>query len=301
MKEKLKLLYPGIIIQSQPIFEQEYKCFLDKKTNEYIAIPKKLLTEKEILLLEAFFSPVKQTAKYLNNSLEQKKWHTFLFENGSLPDINERIRFIHFHFNSEVNYQSIYDSFYSFFQKDISLIWVDNQTGVVLELETDFVLQKEDFLSFQDAVLTDYYVDLSLYIGRFYEPNNELKNHFSREQYYFHTIRTVIPQNRFYSFNSAFPVVLLKTEWERMIEIIAAEFNDIFRNDKDLVHLIKTFLENNSNTSLAAKKLYMHRNSLQYKIDKFINRTSIDIKNFNGAIAIYFICVYAEMIKQNNS
>jgi DNA-binding PucR family transcriptional regulator len=31
----------------------------------------------------------------------------------------------------------------------------------------------------------------------------------------------------------------------------------------------------------------MHRNSLQYRIDKFIEKTGIDIKHFKGAVAVY--------------
>ncbi|MER2142109.1 MAG: helix-turn-helix domain-containing protein, partial [Priestia megaterium] len=43
----------------------------------------------------------------------------------------------------------------------------------------------------------------------------------------------------------------------------------------------------NLNVSLAAKKLYMHRNSLQYRIEKFIDRTHLDIKHFTGAVSAY--------------
>jgi DNA-binding PucR family transcriptional regulator len=32
------------------------------------------------------------------------------------------------------------------------------------------------------------------------------------------------------------------------------------------------------NASLTAKRLFIHRNSLQYRIDKFIERTGIDIR-----------------------
>jgi DNA-binding PucR family transcriptional regulator len=41
------------------------------------------------------------------------------------------------------------------------------------------------------------------------------------------------------------------------------------------------------NVSLAAKKLYLHRNTLQYRVDKFIEKTGIDIKHFGNAVSIY--------------
>ncbi len=49
------------------------------------------------------------------------------------------------------------------------------------------------------------------------------------------------------------------------------------------------FVENNFNASLAAKKMYMHRNTLNYRIDNFINKTEIDIKNFKSGMALYLL------------
>jgi DNA-binding PucR family transcriptional regulator len=62
---------------------------------------------------------------------------------------------------------------------------------------------------------------------------------------------------------------------------------DLVKDDGDLLETIKVYLECNLNVSLAAKKLYMHRNSLQYRIEKFIDRTHLDIKHFTGAVSAY--------------
>ncbi len=43
-------------------------------------------------------------------------------------------------------------------------------------------------------------------------------------------------------------------------------------NDKELIESIKVFFQCNLNVSLAAKQLYLHRNTLQYRIDKFIEK-----------------------------
>lgn len=298
MIKKLLQLYPGILIQDYPRFDQNYYCFFHEQTNEYISIPKQQLTDREVLLLETILTKVQQTATFLNNSPSQQIWHRFLFENGELPKTNNRIRFIFFQLNSSVSYQNFTDSIYSFFQDNITLVWLNELNGFIIERETETTMQQEDFLSFQDLILTDFYLDIDMYIGRFFEVTDQLKNHFYREQYYFQIIRKVLPEKHLYTFMTAFPSVIIRTEWRKMNEIFTEEYTDIFQNDKELVNMIKVYLENNSNMSLAAKKLYMHRNSLQYKIDKFIKRTSIDIKDFNGAISVYFICVYGEIAER---
>jgi DNA-binding PucR family transcriptional regulator len=57
--------------------------------------------------------------------------------------------------------------------------------------------------------------------------------------------------------------------------------------DQELVNTINVFLQCNLNASLAAKKLYIHRNSLQYRIDRFIEKTGLDIRIFANATFAY--------------
>ncbi|MCY8607352.1 helix-turn-helix domain-containing protein, partial [Bacillus sonorensis] len=49
------------------------------------------------------------------------------------------------------------------------------------------------------------------------------------------------------------------------------------------------YMQCNLNASLTAKRLFIHRNSLQYRIDRFIEKTGIDIRQFEEAAAVYFI------------
>ncbi|QMS84420.1 helix-turn-helix domain-containing protein [Candidatus Xianfuyuplasma coldseepsis] len=57
----------------------------------------------------------------------------------------------------------------------------------------------------------------------------------------------------------------------------------------DVIHTVREFITNNMNSSVSAKKLYMHRNTLNYRIDNFIDATHINVKTFKGANAIYML------------
>lgn len=59
--------------------------------------------------------------------------------------------------------------------------------------------------------------------------------------------------------------------------------------DHELINIIRVFLECNMNTSKAADVLYMHRNTLINKLDKFIEITGYDIRYFRDAVIIYSI------------
>lgn len=80
---------------------------------------------------------------------------------------------------------------------------------------------------------------------------------------------------------------LLKLSNKCCNEIIRKNILKKFYNDNEMLNVIKVFLECNLNTSVAAGKLYLHRNTLINKIDKFISVTGYDVKNFEEACIIY--------------
>jgi DNA-binding PucR family transcriptional regulator len=45
----------------------------------------------------------------------------------------------------------------------------------------------------------------------------------------------------------------------------------------------------NLNASLASKGTYVHRNTFNYRLDKFIRNTGINIRQFKGAAAMFMV------------
>lgn len=54
--------------------------------------------------------------------------------------------------------------------------------------------------------------------------------------------------------------------------------------DPEMINTAEEFLENNLNVSETARKLYMHRNTLTYRLDKIERATGLNIKNFSDAV-----------------
>lgn len=74
-------------------------------------------------------------------------------------------------------------------------------------------------------------------------------------------------------------------------DIIKKNILKQYANDYQMLEVIKEFLDSNMNISKAANRLYMHRNTVMNKIDKFINVTGYDIKQFNKAFVIYHLLI----------
>ncbi len=62
--------------------------------------------------------------------------------------------------------------------------------------------------------------------------------------------------------------------------------------DEETLHTIHTFLDSGLSIAECARKLFLHRNTLIYRLDKIEQLTGLNIRNFNDAI----ICKIALMI-----
>ena len=65
-------------------------------------------------------------------------------------------------------------------------------------------------------------------------------------------------------------------------EVFGGELPAVF--DEETLTLVEKFFENNLNTSEAARKLYIHRNTLIYRLDKIQKETGLDLRVFDDAL-----------------
>ncbi len=67
-------------------------------------------------------------------------------------------------------------------------------------------------------------------------------------------------------------------------EIFGEEIPSSF--DEETLATINTFLDNNLNVSETARKLYVHRNTLMYRLEKIEKATGLDIREFDDALTL---------------
>ena len=60
--------------------------------------------------------------------------------------------------------------------------------------------------------------------------------------------------------------------------------NTFNQMDEELLNTIQVFLRNNLSIAETSRQLYLHRNTLIYRLDKIMNITGLDIRNFKDAI-----------------
>ena len=137
--------------------------------------------------------------------------------------------------------------------------------------------------SFEDIALnmmTDIMTDLRVYESYYFENNEQMKKHID------FMIRTMdqIPFVKYPYLNDH--LVL-----HHLIRHVSQEHRGFilkrFAQDESMLETIQTYLESDQNTVLASKRLFLHRNTLLQRLEKFDMVTGFDVRKFIDAYLIY--------------
>ena len=67
--------------------------------------------------------------------------------------------------------------------------------------------------------------------------------------------------------------------------------------DHETLFTIQRFFENNLNVSETSRQLFIHRNTLVYRLDKIQKNTNLDLRNFEDAIAFKIALMVVKYMK----
>ena len=110
----------------------------------------------------------------------------------------------------------------------------------------------------------------------------------------FEEARSAINVGRIYHSNRSIFVyrnLLLERFLSEVSPEMSANYNSKIFNRKtarlfneEMVHTIETFFDNSLNLSETARKLYIHRNTLVYRLEKVQRAIGLDLRNFDDAV-----------------
>ena len=72
-------------------------------------------------------------------------------------------------------------------------------------------------------------------------------------------------------------------------------FTDIFEEEE--LTTVYTFFDNNLNISETARRLYVHRNTLVYRLEKIQKKTGLDVRVFDDALTFKIAMMVAGHMK----
>ncbi|WP_078552593.1 PucR family transcriptional regulator [Bacillus alkalicellulosilyticus] len=290
MIDKLTQQFGDAIVMSSTPKQDPAVAWYVTEQQESIGFIKSKLTEKELGLIDLFLTPM-SFDKYHMSPLEEE-WTEFLYGDASSsipthPDFP--FRFIHFKALDVItDRESFHDALDSLHTFETVIVWEDATQGVIIEKNKEDEEEPIDYQELCAALISDFYLNLTLFIGTKKTDIETLRTSFEWEKQCFALARKhQQKQTVFYNYD-ALPYVLFNDIPKDKLKQFSEHILRPVIEEKELLQSIHTYITCNLNTSLAAKQMFMHRNSLQYRVDKFIEKTGYDIKNFQEATIVYF-------------
>lgn len=284
--QSLKEIFPSMTFYSEVSEDEQaqYAWFMSG-TEEVIGVLKEQITHKELAILQTFLTPYEVQFPVLTD--KEKQWHAFLQkETTSLPVTKSSFRFVAFSFKrNQINPTQFKNAICELFAYEVPILWKSEYEGIIVEE----IENEEECTSYEqiiDILMSDLYVKIQFLVGPFNHTKSDahLAHHFIEQAsliIFEHSNKSVM------TYIEAVPYYLIyhndASDRKNVQEMMLQELAD----DEELLKMIETFIDQNLNLSETAKVLHLHRNSLQYRIDRLYEKVGIDIRNFHHAIALY--------------
>lgn len=85
--------------------------------------------------------------------------------------------------------------------------------------------------------------------------------------------------------------------YEKYKKVISEDAIQNILNDSSLIDTINKFYDNNLNMGIASEKTYMHRNTLNYRLEKIHKLIGLNLKLFDHAMVFKNLLIVNEIIK----
>jgi carbohydrate diacid regulator len=83
---------------------------------------------------------------------------------------------------------------------------------------------------------------------------------------------------------------------ENLDTLLDSGAREIFE-DAEMINTAEEFLENSLNVSETARKLYLHRNTLTYRLDKIEKATGLNIRKFSDSVTFRLITILSRLVR----
>ena len=272
--------FPQAQIVDQPI-DKEGFLTLPVSSQQWILLEEVGLSEREKQLV-ALLTKQEQT-------ISLNPWYSYLIEGkGQAPQNFKKLQLVYCHL--------------SYFQQENLTSWLDMMRTLFPNCETVlqvgaqdylFVLQQDKYTSVRsiltdtlEAVEYDFGVRLSIVLGQVWSQtgNQSLTDLIKAERDLFKNWWRQGHQG-FHTFSQLY----LWSMGEQMVDLglIKDYLHQMILDQDQIQEIILSLWENSAVLTKTAQQLYLHRNSLQYKIDKWEELTGLQLKELTDLTLCY--------------
>lgn len=276
MYERLLKLYKNIIVENPKEFNSDKYYYFYNEKNMIFGIEKSI-TPNEYELIKGVY--IEKTFHY-NNAMEEKI-HRYIFDDGEYPFENQKYQFMFYKTSAEhelINglLKDIFRQVEIIKYHDWEFVFFQNKSEMNIEelfrtISFDFgkiIYVHQGF----NLSITAKGKHLFKYINAFLNTNSVLEKEFSDVC------------NLLYETN--------KENFDEVASFMKSNLIEGILDVENNLQVVEAFFINDLNVSKTASALYMHRNTLNSKLDNISKQMGLNIQNFKHASAILLLMNY---------
>jgi len=257
--------------------------------NQLYEIPIHTMTQSEYELLRIFSGPIDLSHNY------NIVWLDYLTGKTDVaPAVLPMHRLLFLQFDKDFTAPTILRSvFEALLGKDIILLSLHPQLFAIIEcIDSNELLNLAHYL---DPIMADLEVHFRIFVSDVIHDITTTKERFNWYVHLLPSIWTYTPKHVLTQQELLVPYVTQHLAYQEK-EIFISSILKSATSQPDLLHTIKKLIEYEGNITLASKKMYMHRNTLQNRLEKFQQITQKDIRQFPHRLEVYLAIIFLESL-----
>lgn len=181
---------------------------------------------------------------------------------------------------------------------DALIVWMEDTLLVVI-VKTDKLVHCDFAQGIYAAIATELLYEATVGVGSISYGIREIKTSYERARRAAELGEAVYQKKKVYHYESLIIPRLIREshhslqEYQKTLQGISA-----IVEQEELLQTIQVFFENNLNISETARLLYIHRNTLIYRLNKILKLSGYDMRVFSDAVNFYIIML---MYQHNHS
>lgn len=274
MLTELKQLFPSLEVAARPSCDEKHLSF--PYLNKWLILPRASLSEKETQLMRLLLECPHDRAA---SQAGPDPWTSYLSGlTDVLPGQNDVRRVLHFYLQpkeTDFDLELWKEAVMNLFSAVEQVVFLHPNEAAVIQQSPER-LSLEETTGRMATLDDDFSLRTQLFIGQPRTLDRAFRTLFEEERLLFLTEKDRHPLKimnlstmalRYFTAHSIQKSHLIREQKERLLE------------DPEWAPLILQLWRTQGNISLAAKQLYIHRNTLQYRMDRFEESTGLSLRD----------------------
>ncbi len=204
-------------------------------------------------------------------------------------EVNRIVFLVRFVGKSEIVPYDVLSNMFPGKNRDYVISVGENDTVLVKEIKADYDMREIEAIarSISDTISTEFYTKVIIGIGTAVDNLKDLSKSYKEAQVALEVGKVFDTEKDIITYDNLGIGRLIYQLPQSLCEMFLQE---VFKKgpleslDRDTLITIQAFFENNLNVSETSRKLFVHRNTLVYRLEKIRKLTGLDLREFEHAI-----------------